>query len=171
MTKTLGLFVTLAALVGTGIAQTIPSELFGRWVVRRELQTSTISCWGETEAKTIIGTEIEYAADSFRWKDKLAKHPTAKVAVVTARQFHDENSGRGANSSQVTLRELGVKAGTAKHILIDHSGTASGLPNEPMEMPGDDVLVKNNRTIIFSMCNLYFEAERVTARDDAQGKR
>ena len=77
------LFATIA------IAQTIPSELWGRWVIRRELPTSTITCWGETEARAIIGTEIEYRADSFRWKDKIARHPTADVSVVTAKQFHD----------------------------------------------------------------------------------
>src|ERR1700675_1041623 len=120
MTRVFNLIVMLAICQGISIAQAIPSELWGIWVVRRELPTSTISCWGETEAKGIIGTEIEYSPDSFRWKDKTARHITANVAAVTAKQFHDDNSGQGANSSQITFGQLGIKTATATHILINH---------------------------------------------------
>ncbi len=69
------------------VAQNIPQELVGKWVIQRELPMRTISCWGEKEAKAIIGTEIEYTADSFRWKHIVVKHPTVTVAVVSAEQF------------------------------------------------------------------------------------
>jgi hypothetical protein len=170
MTKTLGLIVILATFAGCCVAQAIPSELWGVWVVRRELSTSRISCWGEAEARAILGTKIEYSADSFRWEDRVARHPTVKVVVVTAKQFHDENSGQSVNSSQVTFRQLGIKAATATQISINHPGTTSGLPTEPTEMPGDDVLIKDDHSIIFSMCNLYFEAERVARHEHAKKK-
>lgn len=32
-------------------AQTIPQQLWGKWVVTREIPTTTISCWGSAEAK------------------------------------------------------------------------------------------------------------------------
>jgi hypothetical protein len=85
MTRTFHLTAIVAVFATAAMAQTIPSELWGRWVIQRELPTSTISCWGETEAKAIIGTEIEYSADSFRWQDKIERHPTANVSVVTAK--------------------------------------------------------------------------------------
>jgi hypothetical protein len=163
MNRIFNLIIVLATFAPSALPQTIPSELWGTWVVRRELPTSTISCWGETEARALIGTEIEYRADFFRWKDKIASHPTGNVSVVTAKQFHDENSGQGANSSQVTFGQLGIKETTAKQVAINHPGTRSELPSEPSEIPGDDVLLKNHDTIIFSICNLYFEAERVAA--------
>ena len=125
--------------------------------------------WGETEARAIIGTEIEYSANSFRWKDKTAKHPTAGVSVVTAKQFHDENSGGGANSSQVSFGQLGIKAATAKQVTINHPGTTSELPGEPSEIPGHIVLLKNQNTIVFSVCNVYFEAKRVVASSPSNG--
>jgi len=153
----------VAAVATTAMAQTIPSELWGSWVVRRELHATTISCWGETEARAIIGTEIEYSADSFRWKDKIARHPTADVSVITAKQFHDENSGQGANSSQVSFDQLSIKVATAKQVTINHPGTTSELPCEPSEIPGDVVLLKDHTTIVFSVCNVYFEAKRVVA--------
>jgi len=161
MTRMFYLTIILAACATIATAQTIPSELWGRWIIRRELPTSTISCWGETEARAIIGTEIEYSADSFRWKDKITRHPTADVSVVTAKQFHDENSGGSANSSQVSFDQLGIKAATAKQVTIIHPGTTSELPGEPSEIPGDVVLLKSHSTIVFSVCNVYFEAKRV----------
>src|SRR5258708_2701311 len=137
MTPTFHLTAIVAVFATAAMAQTIPSELWGRWVIQREILTSTISCWGETEAQAIIGTEIEYSADSFRWKDKIERHPTTNVSVVSAKQFHDENSGQGANSSQISFGQLGIKAATAKQVTINHPGTTSGLPGEPSEIPGD----------------------------------
>jgi hypothetical protein len=161
MTRMFYLSIIFAIFATAAIAQTIPSELWGSWVIRRELPTSTITCWGENEARAIIGTEIEYGADSFQWKDKIAKRPTGDVSVVTAKQFHDENSGGGANSSQVTFGQLGITAAKAKQVTINHPGTTSELPGEPSEIPGDVVLLKNHDTIVFSVCNVYFEAKRI----------
>jgi hypothetical protein len=171
MTRMFYLTIIFATFATTAIAQTIPSELWGSWVVRRELPTSTISCWGETEARAIIGTEIEYSAHSFRWKDKIARHPTADVSVVSAKQFHDENSGQGANSSQVSFGQLGIKAATAKQVTINHPGVTSELPGEPSEIPGDVILLKNHNTIVFSVSNVYFEAKRVVASSPSKGNR
>jgi hypothetical protein len=171
MTRMFYLTIILATFATTAMAQAIPSELWGTWVVRRELPTSTISCWGETEARAIIGTEIEYGADSFRWKDKITRHPTADVSVLTAKQFHDENSGQGANSSQVSFDQLGIKGSTAKQVTINHPGATSKLPGEPSEIPGDVVLLKSHNTIVSSVCNVYFEAKRVVASSPGKGNR
>jgi len=74
-------------------AQSIPTELRGKWVIEREVPTSPISRWGEKEAKIIVGTEIEYMADSFRWKHIVVNRPTVNVTLLSAEPFHDENSG------------------------------------------------------------------------------
>jgi len=66
---------------------------------------------------------------------------------------------------------LGVKAATVKQVVINHPGTTSELPSEPSEIPGDDVLLKNHDTIIFSICNVYFEAKRVAAQSPISVKR
>jgi endoglucanase len=138
--------------------QTIPRELWGKWVVRRELPTTTISCRGEKEAKTLIGTEVEYAPGFFRWHKWVTKNPAAKITTITAEQFHDENSGMGTNSSQVTFQQLGIKADKATQVVIQHP--AANITGATTETPGDNVLIKNENTIIFSVCSVYFEAER-----------
>jgi hypothetical protein len=99
------LFCSLILLASSMLAaQNIPQELVGTWVIQRELPARTISCWGEKEAKPLIGTEIEYTADSFRWKHIVVKHPTVSVAIVSAEQFQRENSSPSVNGSQVSFR-------------------------------------------------------------------
>ena len=161
MNKVLYLMIIFLGLLSTTPEQTIPKELWGKWVVRREVHTTTISCWGEEEAKTLIGTEVEYSAESFRWHRIVTKNPTAEITTITAKQFHDENCGQGANSSQVTFRQLGIKAEKAIQVVIRHP--AANITGATGEIPGDSVLIKDKNTIIFSVCNIYFEAERSTA--------
>jgi hypothetical protein len=127
--------------------------------VRRELPATTISCWGESEARKLIGTELEYSAEVFRWKDVLTKHPSAETKVVSAEQFHADNSGMGTNSSQVTFAQLGIRRKQATAVSIQHPETSIG--GATTEIPGDNILVKDRDTIVFSVCNVYFEAKRV----------
>jgi hypothetical protein len=79
--------IIFATFATAAMAQTIPSELWGRWVIRRELPTSTITCWGETEAREIIGTEIEYSADSSGGRTRLRS-----IRLLTYRSSLRSNS-------------------------------------------------------------------------------
>jgi hypothetical protein len=144
-------------------AQNVPQELVGKWVIQRELPTRTISCWGEKEAKAIIGTVIEYTVDSLRWKHVVVKHPTVAVAVVSAEQFQRDNSSPSVNGSQVSFRQLGIDALEMKQVSINHA--PAKITSATTEIPGDDVLLKNRNAIVFSICNIYFEAKRVHSQD------
>ena len=146
--------------------QTIPEQIWGKWVVTRQIPTTTISCWGAAEAKTLLGTEIEYSPEVFRWKDVVTTQPVAEARIVNAEQFHDDNSSKGANSSQITFRQLGIKANQAMLISIHHP--PAEITGGTSEIPGDEVLVKNKGTIVFAACNLYFEAKRISTTSSAQ---
>jgi len=145
-------------LASTAPAQTIPKTLWGRWIVRRELPTTTISCWGDQEAKKLIGTDLEYSAGLFRWNKAVTRNPTAETTTITAQNFHDENSGGGANSSQVTFQQLGITKQRVVEIVIQHP--AANITGGTIQIPGDYVLMKDENTIVFPVCNLYFEAKR-----------
>lgn len=162
MKRILYLMVMFFALLKSTPAQTIPKELWGKWIVRREVPTTTISCWGQEEAKTLIGTQIEYSVNFFRWRRLVTNNPTARITTVSADQFHNENSGMGTNSSQVTFRQLGIKADKATQVVIQHP--AANITSATTEIPGDSVLIKDANTIIFAVCSLYFEAERSVTR-------
>jgi hypothetical protein len=157
--RLLCLFLGFALFAAGAAAQGIPRELWGKWVIRHEVPTPTISCWGETEARAIVGTEIEYTTDSFRWKDVTVKHANAEVRIVSAKQFHDENSGGSVSSSQVTFHDLGIALPSATQITIEHP--AASITGATTEIPGDVILVKDHNTIILSVCSIYFEAKRV----------
>ena len=143
-------------------AQSVPEQIWGKWVVSRKIPTTTISCWDEAEAKTLLGTQIEYSSEVFRWKDEVTAHPTAEAKIVSAEQFHDDNSGKGSNSSQITFRQLGITAKQVMVISIHHP--PAEITGGTIEIPGDEVLVKNKDTIIFAACNVYFEAKRVSTK-------
>lgn len=139
----------------------MPKNNWARSIVTRQLPAPTISCWGEAEAKKLIGTELAYSAQSFRWKDVRAKNPTATTRTLTAQQFHDENSGAGSNSSQVTLAQVGIKTNHVLEIKISHPNAS--ITGATSEIPGGTLLSKDKNTIIFSVCNIYFEAKRRAA--------
>ena len=158
MKRMLYLTIVFLAFVRITPAQTIPKELWGTWVVSREVPTTTVPCWGEKEARKLIGTELEYASELFRWHKVVTKNPIATTATVTAQQFHDANSGGSTASSQVTFQQLGIKGDRAVEVEIQHPiGSLTGATGE---IPGDHIFLKDANTIIFSVCNVYFEAKR-----------
>ena len=140
-------------------AQNIPQELVGKWLIKRDLPTRTICGWGEKETHAILGTEIEYTADSFRWKDIVVKNPTVELTVVTAEQFQRDNSSPSVKGSQVSFRQLGINTVKVKQVGINHE--PAKITGATTEIPGDVVLLKDRSTIIFSVCNVYFEAKRL----------
>jgi len=160
--RILCLVISFLAFTTAAPAQTIPKVLWGKWRVRRDLPTTTISCWGESDAKKLIGTEIEYSADLFRWQKVSVKHPIAEAKVVTADQFATDNSAMDANGSQVNFREIGIKAKSVEQISIQHP--PASITGATIEIPGDEVWVRGPHTIIFSVCNVYFEAKRFTPK-------
>lgn len=153
------LFCSVVLLAGISSAQNFPQELVGKWLIKRDLPTRTICCWSEKEARAIIGTEIEYTADSFRWKNIVVKNPIVELTVVTAEQFQRDNSSPSVNGSQVSFRQLGIDAAKVKQVNINHD--PAEITGATTEIPGDVVLLKDRNTVIFSVCNVYFEAKRL----------
>jgi len=149
--------MVLLGVASSAPAQPVPKAIWGHWIVTRQLPASTISCWGEGEAQKLIGTELAYSAQSFRWKNIRMKNPTATTRTLTAQQFHDENSGGGSNSSQVTFAQLGIKTDHVLEIKVSHPD--AGITGATSEIPGDSVLSRDKNAIIFSVCNTYFEAK------------
>ncbi len=140
-----------------GIA--LPQELSGKWKINKRLPADTISCWGDKEADALLGQVIEYDAHSFKWKDFDIKSLGVTAAMVKADDFQRDNSGSG---SRVSFAVLGIHAKQAKQVEIDHAEFAwkDGDSDDTTEIPGENVLIKNPDAIVFSLCGLYFEANR-----------
>jgi hypothetical protein len=155
-----GLYVSILffSLSWTAHAQPIPSIVWGKWIVKRVLPTRAISCWGKKEAGGVIGTELEYSPEAFRWHQTVTKNPVTEATTIAAQQFHDEHSGGGAYDSQVTFEQLGIRKPQVVQILIHHP--PASITGGTIDIPGDSILVKDQNTIIFSVCNVYFEARR-----------
>lgn len=139
----------------------IPQDLHGRWIVRRVIPTHTISCWGDKQSQQLIGTEIEYTARSFRWQGVQVNHPQVHTETISGEEFFLANRGSG---SSVSFEELGIDAKEAKQITIEHP--PADITGATVEIPGDQVLIKSRDAIVFSACNVYFEAQRVVRRKE-----
>ncbi|HVN94776.1 MAG TPA: hypothetical protein VMT38_13840 [Terracidiphilus sp.] len=148
-------FLALAVSV---TAQDIPQQLHGKWLIKRIVPTTTISCWSFKEAQRIVGTEIDYSANRLRWKDRVASDPLVEVSELSAVEFQQEYSGGGANDSQVNFGQLGIRSHSVTRIKLTHPDIKPIWGS--YEIPGEEVLVKDKNTIIFSVCNVYFEARR-----------
>ncbi len=114
--------------------------------------------------KRLIRTQIEYSDKIFRWNRVVTNNPISKTRTVTADQFSTENSSPSSNGSQVSFQQLGIVAKQAEEISIQHE--PAKITEAMNEIPGDSVLVKDPNTIIFSVCNIYFEAKRIDNRQD-----
>lgn len=61
---------------------------------------------------------MEYSREAFRWKDVVTSHPVAETRIITVDQFHDENSGKGSQSSQITFSQLGIQTKQVMQVSI-----------------------------------------------------
>lgn len=110
------------------------------------------------DSRKLIGTRIEYSVRRFRWQDIHTDSPEITLDRLTGEQFHDQNSGGGAKDSQVSLKDLGITAPSVTQISFSH--TDATISEATNEIPGDRVLIKNQNAIVFSVCNVWFEAKR-----------
>ena len=77
---------------------------------------------------------------------------------MNAQEFHDYHSGGGANDSQVTLGDLGIASDHVEIFSIQHP--PAEITGGTIEIPGDYVIVKDENTIVFPVCGVWFEAKR-----------
>jgi uncharacterized protein len=137
----------------------IPQELMGKWIIRKVLPTDTTSCLDSKQAQTLVGTEIEYRADSFRWKTTNVRSSGSSTNMIGAQEFAQDSSGSG---SHIDFNQLGIAASAVKQITINHPDVkvAELSQSGSAAVPGESVLVEGPNTIIFDICNTYFEARR-----------
>jgi len=148
----------LAAQAAAPVSHEIPAALRGEWVITRLIPTRTISCWDSRDAKKLLRTTLHYGTDSFQWKDRGVPNTDVTMQSMTAFQFRDAYSGGGAADSKIDFAQLGIRAPSATIVTLSHPD--ANITGATTEIPGDWVLLKNESTIVISVCNLYFEAHR-----------
>jgi hypothetical protein len=151
----------LVAQVGPNLTPVskIPQELLGKWIVRRVLPIDTIGCLDSKQAQSLVGTEIEYRTDNFRWKTINVPSAGSSTKMIGAQEFAQANSGSG---SRVDFNQLEIAASAVEQITINHPDVkiAELSPSGSTAVPGESVLVEGPNTIIVEVCNTYFEARR-----------
>ncbi len=79
---------------------------------------------------------------------------------MEAQEFVEDNSG---SSSYIDFPMLGISTPAVERVMIQHADTTiKGITDQGTDgVPGDNVLVKDANTLILSVCNVWFEAQRV----------
>lgn len=142
------------------VVEPIPKTLLGNWHVSKILPTQTVGCWDEQQAKGLIGSKLSYQADGFNWNGTALKNEGATVSTVEAQEFVEDNSG---SSSYIDFPTLGISTPAVERVMIQHADTQiKGITDQGTDgVPGDNVLLKDANTLILSVCNVWFEAQRV----------
>ncbi|AWO78856.1 MULTISPECIES: hypothetical protein [Serratia] len=137
----------------------IPKQLLGNWRVSKIVPTQTTGCWDQQQAQSLIGGKISYKADAFSWNDTALKSEGATVSTVEAQEFVEDNAG---SSSYIDFPMLGISTPSVERVAIQHADTViKGITDQGTDgVPGDNVLVKDANTLILSLCNVWFEAQR-----------
>ncbi|WP_447881207.1 hypothetical protein [Serratia fonticola] len=137
----------------------IPSALIGNWSVIKIIPTQTVGCWDEKQAQQLVGNSINYKADGFTWHDQQLSNQGATTTTVEAQEFVEDNSG---DNWYVDFPILGISTPSVLRVIIQHQDvTVPGITDQGTEgVPGDNVLVKDRNTLLFSQCGVWFEAQR-----------
>ncbi len=141
----------------------IPPELVGVWVILKILPTATMVTMDDAQARALLGTEIEYTRQSLRWNHQLVTRPFVNSYLVDSADFTRSNSGTGSGAaSHVTFEDLGIRSERARCVAIYHPYPDSEKLSDRCEVPipGDAVLFKSARSIVFDVCGWWFEAYR-----------
>lgn len=139
----------------------IPSLLLGRWRVTKTLPTQAVVCWDRQQIDSVLNTQISYQPDGFSWNNQQRRSLGVVSSTVEEQEFVEDNSDADSETPAVDFAMLGIIAPAVERIAIMHTAkdSASNTPDDD-EFPGATVLIKNPDTLIFSMCNQYFEAQR-----------
>jgi len=137
----------------------IPQELLGKMDRSEVVVTDTVGCLDSKQAQALLGAEIEYRADSFRWKTTNVQSSGSSTNLIGAQEFAQGNSGSG---SHLDFNQLGIAASAVEQVTINHPNVklAELSQSGSAAVPGESVLVEGPNTIIFDVCNTYFEARR-----------
>lgn len=139
----------------------IPSQLLGQWRVTKTLPTQADACWDRQQIDSVLNTQISYQRDGFSWNNQQRRSLGVVSSTVEEQEFVEDNSEADSDTPAVDFAMLGIIAPAVERIAIMHTAkdSASNTPDAD-EFPGATVLIKNPDTLIFSLCNVYFEAQR-----------
>ena len=128
----------------------MPRDVTGSWRISRILPTHNAACWGNEQARPLLGTTLRYRPGAMHWKGGDVAIAEALSRTLTGSSY--------LNEYKVSLAELGIHATSATEIDLQHED--ADITGATTEVPGDTVLLAGPNRIIVSACGVYFEALR-----------
>ena len=137
----------------------IPQELWGKWTIQKVLPTQNAACWDQKQADALVGTSLEYRADSFAWKEKTLRNLGSTTSMLQAKQFAEDNSG---SAGVVDFHQLGISSASVKQIEIQHPDASvyDSSSNCCAAVPGETVMMTDAKTLVLGVCGVYYRVSR-----------
>jgi|SRR5581483_197381 len=142
-------FLIVLATRNTAHAQ-MPKELGGCWLTTRALKTSNVQSLAPAEAHTFLGRKLKFSPTLARSGDAVLQSPQYYVRQVRDEDFTDAFS--------IPLKDIGITGNSAVEIDIYRD------KNQLTEFPGNLVLLKDKRNIVWNWRGVFFEAKRCAAK-------
>jgi hypothetical protein len=110
----------------------------------------------------LVGTKIEYQPTTLRWEKITVKVRGSVTKTIEAQQWAEDNDGHD-EYSHANLRQLGIREPQVKQVTIDYADPYPGDTTRlTSELPGGgEILLKSRHQIVFSVCGLFYEADRL----------
>ncbi len=134
--------------------QEMPRAITGSWRISRILPTHNSACWGNEQARPLVGTTLRYRQGAMHWKGGEVAIAEALTRTLSSSSYLTEY--------KVALTELGIRADTVTEIDLQHED--ADVTGATTEVPGDTILLAGPNRILISACGVYFEALRSGAR-------
>ena len=142
---------TLFLLAGAAAyAQAIPASIIGSWRIVKILPTHHVTCWGDKQARPLIGSALTYRPHAMLWKGGEVAISEALSRKLSGGSFLDEY--------KVGLPELGIRATEVTEIDLQHEDM--DITGATTEVPGDTIVLAGPGRIVVSACGVFYEAVR-----------
>jgi hypothetical protein len=128
----------------------MPKELAGCWLTTRALKTTNVQSLSPAEAHTFLGRKLKFSPSLARSGAAVLQSPQYYVRQVKDEDFTD--------AFAISLKDIGITGNSAVEIDIYRG------KNQLTEFPGNLVLLKDKKSILWNWRGVFFEAKRCAAK-------
>ncbi|MCD3246597.1 hypothetical protein G8S21_11810 [Clostridium botulinum C] len=124
-------------------------EFYGKWIIKNIATYGPVNCYSEKDIKEVLGKEIFYSKDLFKYNNKVFKNIDYSKKTLNEDEFH--------GMYKIPIKKLGINDSKITIITVYKD-------KEHIQLWDDydisEIIVMDHNTIILSSGGVYFKAVR-----------
>ncbi|ACT33668.1 hypothetical protein Z959_13125 [Clostridium novyi B str. ATCC 27606] len=124
-------------------------EFYGKWIIKNIATYGPVNCYSEKDKKEVLGKEIFYSKDLFKYNNKVFKNIDYSKKTLNEDEFH--------LMYKIPIKKLGINDSKITIITVYKD-------KEHIQLWDDydisEIVVMDHNTIILSSGGVYFKAVR-----------